>query len=194
MSVVSEMHGLSMHGDRYFGMLQVTNGSNPDDYGLVIGIRNSHDKSFPASLALGAGVFVCDNLSFSGEVKLARKHTRHILRDLPGLVHRGVGMLGEYRRHQDTRIECYKDSPMSDGKAHDVIINALDARVIGAAAIPHILNEWRNPRHEEFQARNAWSLFNAFTEFGKGSAVRCLTQTQRLHGVMDSVCGLIAVS
>jgi hypothetical protein len=29
-------------------------------------------------------VFVCDNLAFSGEIKIARKHTRFIVRDLPG--------------------------------------------------------------------------------------------------------------
>jgi hypothetical protein len=50
-------------------LVQVANGLNPEDFGLVAGVRNSHDKSFPASLVLGASMFVCDNLSFSGEVK-----------------------------------------------------------------------------------------------------------------------------
>ena len=45
---------------------------------FVVGVRNSHDKSFPAGLVIGASIFVCDNLSFSGEVKLARKHTVHV--------------------------------------------------------------------------------------------------------------------
>src|SRR5262245_21077001 len=66
--VVSEAHGLTRGAQRYFGLLQVANGSNLADFGLVVGVRNSHDKSFPASLVLGASVFVCDNLSFSGEV------------------------------------------------------------------------------------------------------------------------------
>lgn len=29
---------------------------------------------------------VCDNLSFAGEVKMTRKHTTFIARDLPGVV------------------------------------------------------------------------------------------------------------
>jgi hypothetical protein len=28
----------------------------------VIGLRNSHDKSFPAAIAMGSSVFCCDNL------------------------------------------------------------------------------------------------------------------------------------
>lgn len=190
LTIVNEAHGLARDGARYFGMMQVMNGHNPDDYGLVVGVRNSHDKSFPASLCLGAGVFVCDNLSFSGEVTLARKHTRHILRDLPGLVERGVGLLGDHRRHQDLRIEAYKGKELTDSQAHDVIINALDARVIGSTAIPNILKEWRSPKHDEFSARTVWSLFNGFTEIGKGNAMRSLVNTQKLHGLCDSVCGL----
>jgi hypothetical protein len=58
----SEAHGLTRDGRRYFGLLQVANGTNPDDFGLVVGVRNSHDRSFPASLVLGAACFVCDNL------------------------------------------------------------------------------------------------------------------------------------
>ena len=61
-AVANEAHALWSDGLRYFGLLEVTNGAAHDDYGLVIGLRNSHDKSFPASIALGSGVFVCDNL------------------------------------------------------------------------------------------------------------------------------------
>ena len=107
MTIVNEAHGLSKDGDRYFGMLQVMNGNNPEDYAMIVGVRNSHDKSFPAALALGAGVFVCDNLSFSGEVKLARRHTRNILRDLPGLVDRGVGLLGDHLLKDS--LNCIRD-------------------------------------------------------------------------------------
>lgn len=62
MTVANEAHALWNDGLRYFGLLEVTNGSPHDDYGLVIGLRNSHDKSFPAAIALGSAVFICDNL------------------------------------------------------------------------------------------------------------------------------------
>jgi hypothetical protein len=52
----------------------------------VVGIRNSHDKAFAAGIIAGAQVLVCDNLCFSGEILLARKHTGHIHYDLPVMV------------------------------------------------------------------------------------------------------------
>jgi len=45
------------------------------DYGCVLGLRTSYDKSFANGVCIGASVFVCDNLSFQGEVKFERKHT-----------------------------------------------------------------------------------------------------------------------
>ena len=48
LTVVNQAHALWNEGLRYFGLLEVANGESHDDYGLVIGLRNSHDKSFPA--------------------------------------------------------------------------------------------------------------------------------------------------
>jgi hypothetical protein len=62
MTVVNQAHALWNNGLRYFGLLEVTNGAASIDYGLVIGLRNSHDKTFPAAIALGSSVFICDNL------------------------------------------------------------------------------------------------------------------------------------
>ncbi|HLN27598.1 MAG TPA: DUF932 domain-containing protein [Gemmataceae bacterium] len=190
--VVTEAHGLTHDSNRYFGLLQVANGSNPDDFGLVVGIRNSHDKTFPAALVLGASVFVCDNLSFSGEVKLARKHTAYIERDLPQLVDRAVGLLCDLRHTQERRFEAYRNHELADSQAHDLIIQGLDSRVVPVTRIPELLQEWREPRHAEFrEGRTAWRLFNAFTEILKGNLGELPRRTQALHGLMDSACGLV---
>jgi hypothetical protein len=190
--VVTESHGLTHDGSRYFGLLQVANGTNPDDFGLVVGVRNSHDKSFPAALVLGASVFVCDNLSFSGEVKLARKHTAHIERDLPQLVERAVGMLSDLRNTQERRFATYQGHELTDTGAHDLIVRALDSRIVPVTKIPDVLTEWRGPRHPEFRdGRTAWRLFNAFTEILKGNLGELPRRTQALHGLLDTACGLI---
>jgi hypothetical protein len=192
LAVVTEAHGLTRDGARYFGLLQVANGDNPDDFGLVVGLRNSHDKSFPAGLAVGASVFVCDNLSFAAEVRLARKHTSHIARDLPQLIERAVGRLGDLRRSQEQRFAAYKQRELTDGQAHDLIVQGLDARVLPLTRIPPVLREWREPRHPEFRegGRTAWRLFNAFTEGLKGNLDALPRRTQALHGLLDAACGL----
>lgn len=190
--IVNEVHGTSREGQRYFGMLQVANGRNADDYGLVVGLRNSHDKAFLAGLVVGAGVYVCDNLSFSGEVQIGRKHTRFIGRDLPGLIESAVGRIGDLRHSQDHRVSAYKTTEISDAQAHDLLIQAVDARVLPNARIPQVLTEWRTPRHPEFaEAQNGWRLFNAFTETLKGTNLfERPRATQALHGLLDTACGV----
>lgn len=212
--IVNETHALSRNGNRYFGILQIANQPKqefgPDrfgwgelgvrmeveaDYGFVVGLRNSHDHAYSASLAIGAHVFVCDNLSFSGEVKLARKHTTYIARDLPGLAARAVGLLGSRWNSQEERFQAYKDHEIGEKDAHDLLIKALDARAITGQQIPHVLREWRTPRHPEFAeaGKTAWRLFNAVTEIAKekGGIWNLPQRTNALHGLMDQACGII---
>ncbi len=193
LSTLNQSHALWGDGLRYFGLLEVSNGQSHDDYGLVIGLRNSHDKSFPASIALGSGVFICDNLSFSGEVTISRRHTRFIERDLPRVIHTAIGRLADLRGQQDDRIEAYKHTKLNDQAAHDLVIRAMDASVLPVTQLPAVLSEWRQPRHAEFSAdgRTAWRLFNAFTEAWKGRNLAALPRrSQALHGLFDAACGL----
>jgi hypothetical protein len=193
MTVVNQAHALWQDGLRYFGLLEVSNGQPHADYGLVIGLRNSHDKSFPAAIALGSAVFVCDNLAFSAEVTIARRHTRFIERDLPRVVHTAVGRLADMRGQQDERIDTYKESELSDPAAHDLIIRAVDARVLPVTQVPAVLDEWRTPSHQEFAAdgKTVWRFHNAMTHVWKGRNLAALPhRSQALHGLLDSVCGL----
>jgi len=192
LKVVAEAHALAHEGDRYFGLLQLANGNNPADYSFVLGLRNSHDKTFPAGLVVGSGVFVCDNLAFSGEIRIARKHTVNINRDLPSLIQSAVGRLHDMRGLQDRRIAAYKATEITDAQAHDLMIQALDARIAPVTKIPAILNEWRTPRHPEFaQGRNVWRLMQAFTEIGKDTTIfERPRSTQALHALLDTASGV----
>lgn len=190
--IQSAFHALSHEGARYFGILQVGLLSRePTDYGWVIGLRNSHDKTYPAGLVAGTRVFVCDNLAFTGEVKLSRKHTKNAARDLQHLTARAVGQLGDRFDHLDRRIAAYRDEPMADWAAHDLVVRAVDCKAITPTQIPRVLEEWRKPRYPEFESRTAWSLFNAFTEVQKsGNPQRILPRSEALHGLFDAAVGL----
>jgi hypothetical protein len=190
---VEEAHGLTRDGSRYFGLLRVHNGRPDGDFGLVVGIRNSHDKSFPAGLVVGASVFVCDNLSFSGEVRLARKHTLHITRDLPQLIEAAVGKIGALRATQERRFDAYRAQEFTDAQAHDLLVRAVDARLLPVTRILGALGEWRAPRHAEFAAggKTGWRLFQAFTEAMKGNLDALPRRTLALHGMLDTACGLV---
>jgi hypothetical protein len=190
--LTGESHALSHEGARYFGIFEV---STPErgvrDYTWVVGIRNSHDKCYPAGLVAGSKVTVCDNLSFTGEVRISRKHTRFAARDLRHLTSRAVGQLGDRFHALDERIAAYRSQPLNDPQAHDLVIKAIDCRAITTSQVPQILGEWRKPQHEDFRPRNAWSLFNACTETHKGlNPHTTAARSQALHGLFDGLVGL----
>lgn len=142
----AESHALSREGNRYFGVFEV---SFPDrtvsDYHWIVGLRNSHDKTFPAGLVAGTHVLCCDNLAFTGEVTISRKHTRHAVRDLRHLTSRAVGQLGDRFRGLDRRIEAYRTRAIGNPAAHDLIVKAIDCRAITPDQVPQVLQEWRKP-------------------------------------------------
>ena len=191
-SIPEEAHALSHDGARYFGVLSVIGrDQSPSDVGWVVGLRNSHDQTYPAGLVAGTRVFVCDNLAFSGEVRISRKHTKFAYRDLRHLTARAVGQLGDRFRGLDRRIEAYKAESVPDWLAHDLTIRAVDCGAITPAQVPDVVAEWRQPHHSAFEPRNAWSLFNAFTEVHKTvNPHTAMRRGQALYGLFDGLVGL----
>jgi len=189
--LVNQAHGMTHDNARYFGLMEITNGEsvNPE-YVRVLGLRNSHDMRLTAGMVAGSQVMVCDNLAFSGEIQISRKHTVNILRDLPGMVRQAIDrLLGAWHR-QDRQILQYKDAQLSDKDAHDLIVRSMDAGAFCAKRIPAILGEWREPKHQAFAPRNVWSWFNAVTENLKDNLPMLPRRTQALHSVCDQYVGV----
>lgn len=191
--IVQQQHALARNDNRYFGLFEIMNGKNSDDYSTVVGLRNSHDKSFPAGMVVGSGVFVCDNLAFSGEIKFGRRHTSNIVRDLTGLVDAAVGRINALRMSQDERIAVYKQTELSQSQTDHLLIELLRARVVTATKIPKILKEYENPSHPEFEKEGftSWRFFNAVTEHLKGGLADLPRVGQALHGIMDGASGIV---
>ena len=186
--IAQEEYGLWNEGARMFGVWGLENGTDVEheDFQLVMGVRNSHDKAFSAGMAVGSRVFVCDNLAFSAEIVIARKHTRHIMRDLDRMVAEASGKIAAARISQAQRIAAYKATDLEDAQVHDLIIRSVDAKVMANSYIAKVLEQWRDSEHEEFAPRTAWSLFNSYTEVFKQTNPLDLTaRTVRLHGLMD---------
>jgi len=190
LEVTKETHGLWKDGLRYFGVLELK--SNQSDYSTIVGLRNSHDRSFSAGLACGSHVLCCDNLSFTGEIVIGRKHTTNILADLERLVMEAVGRLTEIKVQQETRIRAYKLHKVSNKAADHLIMQGFRSKVINVQRIAKVNQAWYEPEHDEFKPRNVWSLFNAFTGTLNGQALNNYKVTPRLHGMMDNYAGIAA--
>ena len=162
------------------------------NYTDVCGLRNSHDKAFAAEYVCGTRVFVCDNLAFSGDVRIARKHTTHILRDMGQLVMDALSKFQIEMIANDTRFEAYKQTTIKDATANALVIEMFRSQAITTLRIPGIVKEWYEPTHAEHaeDGRNVWRLFNAATETLKneGGLMQLPAYTKRLTSLMDRYC------
>src|SRR5437667_1920015 len=191
--ITEERLALSKNGQRLFGLLALTMpGFVPTDYGCVLGLRTSYDKSFANGVCIGASVFVCDNLSFQGEVTFERKHTAGMLRDLSWMIGETVSTLPMRFARQSATFEGYKRRELSHKDVHDLVIRFWDAGALGALEIPRLIKEWRGPRHPEVvqMGKTAWHLFNSVTETIKGDLWRLPARTRAIHPNLHQECGL----
>lgn len=161
MTIESERFGLARDQQKMFGVLTLTNHSNPE-WTRCVGIRNSHDQSFAAGICCGVSVLVCSNLCFGGEFVIKRRHTSGI--DLVAMVEETMDAMTDNYLSFEERLLNLHDIGVTDNQARIFIVKAAEYGAIPSCDILAVFNEYLEPRHEEFRERTQWSLLNAFTE------------------------------
>ena len=193
--VVNENHNLARYGQRYFGLMQVQDRNAPEnpDRATVVGLRNGHDKCFPAGIMAGDAPFVCSNLQFSNEIVIARRHTKNIdnvnvAGNIFQKVANAIGQLREAWQGQEKRVQSYKDYDLSStSEANDLIIRAFQNGACSKTQIADIVGQWNAPNHDEFKDRNLYSLYNSFSEVWKGNLGLLPNRSTQLHALFDGV-------
>lgn len=152
-------------------------------FGLSIGWRNSMNKQLPAAVVVGSRVFVCDNLCFSGEIMLKRRHTKNILDDLPTLIESAFERIEPLTRRQFALYERLQEVKVTDDIAVAVIAQACERGGKAFLASKNVLplfNFYRHPlatdderasgiiyNRDQHGHGDAYSLWNAGTAFAK---------------------------
>lgn len=183
--VEEEHHGVTPDGMRYFGVLSLR--STYGDYTDTVGLRNSHDKTFPVGISFGSRVFVCDNLAFIADHVVRRRHTLNAKRDLPGLVGELIEPLADQREAQRRAIARYRATSLSVAAVDHAVLELYRAEVITVTRIAAIMERWETPPHD-WGGPTAWKLFNCITHALEGRIAENPSLTKRLHEVIDAVC------
>jgi hypothetical protein len=159
-------YSLSHAGARFFGTLDLTHRISDAGGGvtLAVGIRNSTDKSFPIGFCCGTRVFVCDNLAFTSEIVVSKKHTRFGRERFLEGISAAVSSLNQYQQAAGAWINHLQHWDLSEDAANSYLLQAYERGIIGARLLPLVIREWRNPKFEEYQPRTGWSLWNCFTD------------------------------
>jgi hypothetical protein len=143
---------------KLFGVID-TDYQVTDEGGAAIGIRTANDKSLALQLAIGYRVFVCDNMSFAGDlIALKRKHTGKL--DLHKEFAEGIGRyVRDYRRLQDD-ISCWKETPITSEHAKTLIYDIFLQKIIPVRLFHPVVSSYQAIMH---QGQNLWTLHKAFT-------------------------------
>ncbi|MBX9584729.1 MAG: DUF945 domain-containing protein [Gemmataceae bacterium] len=157
-----EQLALSKEDNRFFGVLDLQS-ELAHGVSLSVGVRNSIDKSFPIGFVAGSRVFVCDNLAFTSELIVRRKHTRFGEQRFAADIAAAMPKLAQFRELEAKRIEAMARTAVSDVAADSLILRAFERGVVTSHQLPLVIRAWRIPEHDEFKPRTLWSLFNAFT-------------------------------
>ena len=183
--IVGEDYGLNDCGSKMFGVLRFSPKGGRPGMSRALGFRNSHDKSLALGLTAGISVICCDNMAFGGEVTIHRKHTSGI--EINELVPKAFEKLAyQYVRLEET-IDGLKLKMVTIDTARVLTVMAAEANAIPSCDILTVLDEFREPTHEEFKEPTMWSLYNGFTETAKKyspmRADQCYRSLAKLFGL-----------
>ena len=165
--LVNTQFGLARDGAQMFGVHTFQNGDSA--LGLSIGFRNSYDRSLSVGIAVGASVFVCDNLMLTGDITVLRKHTTNVHDDIDGLALSAIYKSRRAFNQIKQDAELMKQVAMSDDEAFRMLGFIYGRGIVNPRQIPVVKKEWLEPSHDAFEDRNLWSFYNAVTESLKSS-------------------------
>lgn len=162
--VSSQEIAVQKEGNVMFGVMNLNR--EYDGFCAALGIRAANDKSMAIRIAVGIRVFVCDNLSFSGDlIALNRKHTKNL--DIKEEI---VNAIIKYEHHLGTyvaNVDKMKGVDISDVQAKSLIHDIYFDGIMPVKTMKKVSSLYFDPQHDDFKERNLWSLNNAFTSIIK---------------------------
>jgi hypothetical protein len=96
-----------------------------------------------------------------------------VFRDLPDLIYRMLSQVRVLQERTVTDIARLKAWQIENREAGHLMVEAIRGEALPASLLPKVLERWEMPQQPElFGGRNAWLLFNAFTEVLKTRSPR----------------------
>ena len=186
LEISNERYGMAKEGNtQMFGTMDIKGHSHFNgEIELVMGLRNSIDRTLSAGVLWGNRVICCDNLMFTASESefssiITRKHTRFIEEDLSSRLDEGMSKFELAKEYHERLFSNLKNTAVSLYHVHDLLVKASLCGAIPNKDIPKVRNEYLSnlnyPDTQEqydrwqpsFSEPTAFSLINAFTEVAK---------------------------
>ena len=186
--LVAENYALARSGNQLFALLNFQQKEGSQSLRMSVAFRNSYDRSMSIGLAIGANVFICDNLALSGDIAIMKKHTKNVWNALEDLA---ISTLYKAQKnYQQILVDADKMRmrALGDEEAFRTMGLLFGKNIVSPRQLTVVKQEWLKPSFEEFQPRNLWSLYNAGTYALKSSPPSTVMEKHvRLHETVIDV-------
>jgi hypothetical protein len=154
-------------GNKMTGTLKLNVGNST--FGMVLGFRNSYDKSMSLGVGVGAVVFVCSNGMFHADVQRLRKHTSNLLIDLDEIVEEQLNYVEIQYQKFTTEVEKLQEKVLETEQVYNILGKLFfEEKLLGSKELNIIKDEMVKSDHFKMVGieggMTAWNLYNNITE------------------------------
>lgn len=181
LDIIKAEYVVAAEGKKLFAVYDLSAGSS--DLCWSIGIRNSMDKSLALGITGGTRVFVCENLSFTGDFVAFRRHTSGLDADtLAFLAFRAMRTVVTQLKQFQQWHEGLRNYPL-----HEADMKILLVEIMTNAVIPPSKFNRFNELYNAVYDSTLWGFHEAVTDVLKGSNLMTLPKKNKLlNGVLDA--------
>lgn len=191
-----EIIGQDIHtdrsGDKLVGFLTVRNRLiYNDETNMMIGYKNSYDKSMSAGLAVGLKVMMCSNGLISGDMlSFIRKHTGTIREELDVKIDESIVLMEQRYPELLEEVEMFKNFSMTRKQKAELLgVMYFEEELVTPHQLAIVKREFRES--ENFRDDTLWDTYNNVTEALKTShPLHHIEDHIRLHDFMRGVAGI----
>lgn len=158
---------------------------------MMIGGKNSYDKSMAAAIVAGASVMICSNGVIAGDmITFKRKHTGTIAEELREKTTEGIQLMKDNFNNLVLQVDIMKDYDLTPTQKAEIMgVMYFEEEIVTPNQLSIIKKEMKESEH--FRGNSLWDLYNNVTQSLKTShPFTHIEDHIKLHDFMCRVVGI----
>jgi hypothetical protein len=194
LTVVGQKLHVNGKGTKVIGFYDVEdrgNFGNAHGLKMMLGYRNSYDKSMSVGIVVGASVWICSNGCISGDMlTFKRKHTGEVQTEMNEKIQEGIQRMRNDFGKLNIEVDIFKNYSLTQRQKSEILgVMYFEQDLVTPQQLSLVKKELTQSEH--FKDNTAWDLYNNVTEALKTShPTNVIDDHVNLHRFMRSVVGI----
>ena len=194
LTVIGRKLHVNGKGTKVIGFYDVEDGT---DFGkqhgmkMMLGYKNSYDKSMSLGIVAGASVWICSNGCISGDMlAFRRKHTGSIQTEMNERITEGIGIMKNDFGKLNLEVDIMKNYSLTPRQKSEILgVMYFEEEIVTPQQLSIVKKELKESEH--FKDNTVWDLYNNVTEALKTShPTNVISDHISLHGFMRGIVGI----